>query len=177
LDPLALGAIAAVVIRDPVLVNVAARLIRPIAILSSAIVLTIAIAVQSTSFKAPVMNSIGYLGLAALYCSLVMHCVFGGAPSVLRTAMRSSVMRSLGKYSYGIYVLHYPILDGVLRVRSRLVASMPGNITEMLFWLSAIGVGFLSSYGAARLSWKILEKPFLDLKRYFDYDVLPVRGQ
>jgi len=177
LDPLALGAIAAVVIRDPALVNVAARLIRPIAILSSAVVLTIAIAVQSTSFKVPVMNSIGYLGLAALYCSLVMHCVLAGAPSVLRTAMRSSVMRSLGKYSYGIYVLHYPILDGVLRVRSRLVASMPGNITEMLFWLSAIAVGFLSSYGAARLSWKILEKPFLDLKRYFDYDVLPVRGQ
>jgi len=79
-----------------------------------------------------------------------------------------SPMRWLGKYSYGIYVFHLILffyLDKPLR--SFIAAHLtPDKGVEIL--LTGVLVFFLSLI-AAYLSYNLYEKPFLRLKRFFDY--------
>ena len=77
-------------------------------------------------------------------------------------------MRWLGKYSYGIYVFHLILffyLDKPLR--SFIAAHLtPDKGVEIL--LTGVLV-FILSLIAAYLSYNLYEKPFLRLKRFFDY--------
>jgi peptidoglycan/LPS O-acetylase OafA/YrhL len=84
-------------------------------------------------------------------------------------------LRSFGKYSYGIYVLHYPVV---------ILLQMGGErITTRFSWLHSSGgllllrivLGFGLSYAAALLSWNLLEKRVLQFKERFAY--LPRREQ
>jgi peptidoglycan/LPS O-acetylase OafA/YrhL len=75
-----------------------------------------------------------------------------------------NVLRFFGKYSYGLYVLHQPIIlvmahsglaanDLVPRLHGRLLAVLAVNV-----------VALACSVLAAILSWNFLEKQFLKLK-------------
>ncbi len=75
--------------------------------------------------------------------------------------LRIAWLRSFGKYSYGLYVLHY-LLHGALPVVVDRLGPLP-------FALISIPGGIALSYGAAWVSWKILEEPFLRLKGNFNY--------
>ena len=77
-------------------------------------------------------------------------------------ALRWSWLRSFGKYSYGLYVLHY-LLHGAFAP----LAQRFGPRTAVLL---SITLGISLSYAAARLSWAILEAPFLKLKRLVPYE-------
>jgi peptidoglycan/LPS O-acetylase OafA/YrhL len=77
-------------------------------------------------------------------------------------------MRWLGKYSYGIYVLHlivFSYLDEPLR-RFFNTHLAPNKGTDII--LTGLLL-FSISITAAYLSYNLYEKPFLRLKRYFDY--------
>jgi peptidoglycan/LPS O-acetylase OafA/YrhL len=81
-------------------------------------------------------------------------------------------MRWLGKYSYGIYVLHL-ILFAYLDQPFRHFCSSyftPNKGADILITGVLI---FLFSIVAAYLSYNLFEKRFLRLKRYFDYRVHP----
>lgn len=73
-----------------------------------------------------------------------------------------------GKYSYGIYVIHYLILPALFALMPPehfyAWAGMP-IIGQLMFYLYAIGV----SAGLALLSWYLVEVRFLRLKRHFTY--------
>ncbi len=79
-----------------------------------------------------------------------------------------SAMRWLGKYSYGIYVLHYPVLtlfqslDLPAHVRN-----LNGELEARLLTLSTSAV---VSIGLAALSFHFYENRFLRLKKYFRYN-------
>jgi peptidoglycan/LPS O-acetylase OafA/YrhL len=76
-------------------------------------------------------------------------------------------LRLLGKYSYGLYVLHLillgylepPMRDGLRRLHVPNLAAI---------FLVGIG-GFAISLCAAVLSYQLYERHFLRLKRFFDY--------
>ncbi|WP_263381942.1 acyltransferase family protein [Granulicella arctica] len=76
-------------------------------------------------------------------------------------------LRFFGKYSYGIYVLHMIVLGPmVIRLRAVLLQVTHSKL------LAVIGAGFLwltLAVSAAYLCFHLYEKPFLRLKRYFDY--------
>jgi peptidoglycan/LPS O-acetylase OafA/YrhL len=91
----------------------------------------------------------------------------------VQAAINQPVMRQLGKYSYGIYVLHYPILTFLYYL------DLPGRVG---FEGGALGPRLLTSATAATasillavLSFQFYESRFLRLKRYFQYEfpVLP----
>jgi peptidoglycan/LPS O-acetylase OafA/YrhL len=95
--------------------------------------------------------------------------------SVADRIFRWSWLRSLGKYSYGIYVLHIFVAHAVATVTDRMLG------TSLRIWLTprlhsrplAVLVEFCFNaavvFLAAFLSYHLYEVHFLRLKRYFGY--------
>ncbi len=111
------------------------------------------------------MGTFQYSAIAMTSTGLIALAL--GAPFVKR-CFSVGVLRSLGKYSYGIYVLHvilFYYLEEPSRnfIRSHVTSSrMIGILLTGLFCFAVTVVG-------AYLSYNVYEKRFLRLKRYFDY--------
>lgn len=101
-----------------------------------------------------------------LFLILVALAVRSQSGERLFQMFNAKSLRTIGKYSYGMYVFHFPLLifvhgDGFARHLSQRVGFLPAVI---LVTLSFSAVTFLLAYG----SWHVFEKHFLRLKRYFE---------
>ena len=113
----------------------------------------------------PAMLTAGFTLLCVVYGALLVWVL--AAPVGARRAriFETPWLRSLGKYSYAIYLLHLPAAIAVVQFLP------PGRypqhylLVQLAFWVLA----FALSYGLARLSWAVLEEPMLRLKRYVPY--------
>jgi peptidoglycan/LPS O-acetylase OafA/YrhL len=88
------------------------------------------------------------------------------------TLMRNGLLRSLGKYSYGIYVIHYVCLPSFERMfRPQAISSALGSplLGQVAYYALAFSASFLLALG----SWHLIEKRFLKLKRLFVYESSP----
>lgn len=82
--------------------------------------------------------------------------------------LRSRFLRFFGRYSYAIYIVHTAVLAGLNHYRP--FASLPAvggfALPAQTIWaLGYVGV----STGVAMLSWHLVEKHFLRLKKFFPY--------
>jgi peptidoglycan/LPS O-acetylase OafA/YrhL len=113
-----------------------------------------------------------------LYASKFTICgIFFGATLVVvlaarpwglvRRVMESDVLRALGKYSYGLYVIHELIRPSLSRwlLAGRLSEQRPGTAVVLVFMVLGILVSFVCAYA----SYELFEKRILNLKRYFVY--------
>ena len=99
--------------------------------------------------------------IAAVYASLILLTLVAGVPAVFSNLLSGRVLGSnIGKYSYGMYVLHPFILGGLHDLGLRY--SVPGLL-----------ISVLATYLCAWLSWILFEKHFLKMKRYFEYSKRP----
>ncbi len=82
-----------------------------------------------------------------------------------RRLLAHATLRFFGKYSYALYVLHYPLLPYYVAAfpMTRLSARC-GYLPAVLIFLLG---GIAGSVMLALLSWHLLEKHFLKLKRFF----------
>jgi peptidoglycan/LPS O-acetylase OafA/YrhL len=85
------------------------------------------------------------------------------APSRVRSLFSRGVLPDLGRYSYGIYLLHYPIH----RLLESRVQPWVNSADDR--WLLPRLAGYtclvlLLAYLSARVTWRVLEEPFLQLK-------------
>jgi peptidoglycan/LPS O-acetylase OafA/YrhL len=110
--------------------------------------------------------SLRYTLMALGSAALIAWCL--QPTSIPRRVFENRVLRFFGKYSYGLYVLHFvalPFLLKVFRGWIRLVTLNKG--------IQVAGAGvlsFLVAIAAAYLSYNLYEKRFLRLKRFFDYE-------
>ena len=85
-----------------------------------------------------------------------------------RRVLCSDWLRKWGKYSYGIYIVHLPLL-GALEWKTGLsqhgVALLGGSRLPGVLLLAAVGMSI--SYTLGWLSYHVYEKRFLELKRSF----------
>jgi peptidoglycan/LPS O-acetylase OafA/YrhL len=106
-----------------------------------------------------------YTVLAVASASLIAWSLRPG--SRCGRLFESGPMRFLGKYSYGIYVLHVLVLSAMnLPLRAALLGVTHSKL------VAVVGAGVTSlavSVGAAYLSYHFYERPFLRLKHHFDY--------
>jgi peptidoglycan/LPS O-acetylase OafA/YrhL len=116
------------------------------------------------------LAAVKYPLIALFHAAFLVLGITAGSETRLGRVLSSSMLRSLGKYSFGIYVYHPPLIGAI------------GYLFEKVGWnapLSGAGVGLVltlkiamilaASVGAAWLSWNLYEKRFLALKRYFEY--------
>jgi len=122
---------------------------------------------RSASVGNPSMATYGFTSFAIIYVCLVLYAyLYSESSTRAATLLRKPILRAFGKYSYAIYVFHYPlfIVYG-LAVRRASVGLPDGS--RFIFWVLALLVGMGLSYVAAVMSWHLVEKHFWGLKHRF----------
>lgn len=102
--------------------------------------------------------SVGYTANALFFGSLLVAAILLPSTSLLGRVTESSVLRFFGKYSYGLYVFHYPLIAILDRV-----GLTPERISVPGYMIVATAVSVM----IALASWYVWELPWQGLKRYF----------
>jgi peptidoglycan/LPS O-acetylase OafA/YrhL len=124
-------------------------------------------AVHGPGGELPFAETWGFSFLAVGFSNLiVLAAVSDGAATLMQRVLRNGVLTDFGKYSYGIYVYHVPILGACefLIYKSFLKAFVAN------FWFGVLyfAVLFPVSFFIAKVSYEYFERHFLALKRYFE---------
>jgi peptidoglycan/LPS O-acetylase OafA/YrhL len=119
----------------------------PLAVVGCA---TLALAVVNPS---PMHNAIGHdLVWGTSFATLIVAGFFGG---VVERALSARSVRYLGKVSYSLYAMHYPLALALLVVSERAGLSGLSVLAVMLV------VGLPLSIGSAAVSFRLVEAPSL----------------
>jgi len=119
-------------------------------------------------------ESIGFTFVAAMCAALLAACVLAASVADAQgrwyRALAAPALRPIAKYSYAIYVLHAPlhVLVGLPLMQRWFGTTTPG-VGLALAYMVVVSV---VSYGAGWLSYRLLEQPFLRLRR----PIAPVPG-
>jgi peptidoglycan/LPS O-acetylase OafA/YrhL len=169
-DALAVGALLAVACRHP---EARRRLTR-----AAPIVAGIALAVFLVLVWAPIRVSDGHDERLMLYtfsgsavaclCGVLLLTAINGRPATERLFSHAA-LRFLGRYSYALYVFHFPIILLIARhfISINDIPIVAGSQVFALLLFAAIAGG--TSVAVACLSWHLYEKQFLKLKDRFAY--------
>ncbi|MDQ2639167.1 MAG: acyltransferase [Pseudomonadota bacterium] len=114
----------------------------------------------------PLTITVGYLVIALVTgCMILISCdTYDGAalPALTRRVMSVSVLRSVGRYSYAMYVIHFPLL--LLTERPARSALASAGLDSPVIFLAAFT--FLT-YLLGVVSYHLFERHFLALKLRF----------
>jgi peptidoglycan/LPS O-acetylase OafA/YrhL len=119
-----------------------------------------------TGLWLPVLHQLRVTGYACFFGALVLSSL-DPRPTALAVLFRSRGLRFLGKYSYGLYVYH-GLLTWLLfeaHAEARLDALIPSHWAVIV--VKALASAAISTLVAV-LSYELIEKRFLELKRYFE---------
>jgi peptidoglycan/LPS O-acetylase OafA/YrhL len=130
-------------------------------------VATIFVLIQGNlSPRSPSFLLFGALAVACFSGALIVVSVAQPTGLIARLVGSSRLLAFLGRYSYGIYVLHAPLLSlawehGInTKIRHRIDGGVLGS---SVFVLLGISISTLLAVG----SFHLFERHFLELKRYF----------
>ncbi|HUQ18558.1 MAG TPA: hypothetical protein VM099_03000, partial [Gemmatimonadaceae bacterium] len=109
----------------------------------------------------------GTIAITVLGASAVVIGITAPGSAFARI-LPSGFLRFFGRYSYAIYIVHTAVLAALDHYRP--FASLPliggSRAPAQLIWaLAYVGI----STGLAVISWHLVEKHFLRLKRFFPY--------
>jgi peptidoglycan/LPS O-acetylase OafA/YrhL len=165
LDPLAVGALVALVSRSPTAwPRVVAWASVIAAITGPALLLTEAWLRADESLKTTVILALS----TPLWGSLLVLTLAAPAGGRWYRACSSTFLRQLGKYSYAMYLFHNLVQLRVLPrlgVTRSLLSPVGGSLLPLQLCILAIGLAV--TFGAAYISWHLFEKHFLRLKNLF----------
>lgn len=138
-------------------------------------------AISVLSFLIPIV--MGYVGggrrtlygLLVLYSasvflsgSVVWFLVTQSRNRMICRLLESPLLRSFGKYSYAMYVFNKPIIYGLAAILNPMFGRLPTGLALVSF-IIVCALCWL----AAWVSWRVIEKPFLALKRFFPSETSP----
>lgn len=168
MDALSLGAAAACLLRDPTLAPWLRQ--HHTRWLRGVLALTCVAFLLTHGFPriSPLGQTIGYFTLSVLFSAMIMSAVLGdsaGSSHRWHEVLKLSALASVGRYSYGMYIIHKPLHDTFSHpAMRRLGIQTAGSFT----WAGLhVAATMLISYVAALLSYHLLEVHFLKLKRHF----------
>ena len=168
-DSLAVGCLIALLVRNKNWLRIIETQFRLITFMAVSMLMFVLLfsAKARNSAEAPLMITMGYTSLAFVYGCLVFFAYRNTGSSMwLATRLRSGFLTIFGKYSYAIYVIHFPIAVYQREFFAR-IAERSSESTTLGLWVLSPLLGVLVSFGLAQLSWHLLEKHFLKLKKRF----------
>jgi len=154
MDGLAAGALIAALLRSPESTRRLKRFAAPGLAISFTLTACLIIFTSQLQMAERFVVRFSYTAFATTFGFLVLFArLYSGSPHFLAIFLRLAPLRSFGKYSYAIYIVH-PIFAAQLRDAAR-------------FWIPhgywpiiSIPVGLTISWCAGWCSWNFLEKRF-----------------
>jgi peptidoglycan/LPS O-acetylase OafA/YrhL len=166
MDPLALGAALAVVIRHPD----GARLIRKYSLPAGVCALVGVTSVIAWKRGLPEMDTltqiVAFPGNAIWGAAAIGASITAPLGSAFNAVLSGRLLRTFGFYSYGLYIVHSPVFWFVHRVRAfadSYVDWDAGLLLALLWFVLATGVALATAW----TMWHLLERPFLSQKYRF----------
>jgi peptidoglycan/LPS O-acetylase OafA/YrhL len=163
MDTLALGALLALGTRSPRGLTWLAGSGRWVGLSAGVILVATFLSADSWQFGAAVHQTVGYSASALMFAAVVGGATAGWAAPFFT----HPVLRFFGKYSYGIYVFHWPLMRVMGPVYAA-TASIPlvfGSV--LLRQMALLLIAGTMAVAVAMLSWHLYEKRWLALKRLF----------
>jgi peptidoglycan/LPS O-acetylase OafA/YrhL len=170
LDALVLGGWVALAARGPDGLASLRRYCMPVAGTALAVLCAIAAARRGLASQDPVVQSVGFTMFALLFAAMLVLAVTAAPTDRMHRWMSSRMLRSFGRLSYAMYLVHYPI--PYLLQRAGFPAQsmprvygwqLPGQLAYFALLTGA-------TFGIAYASWHLFEKHFLKLKDAFPYE-------
>ncbi len=167
IDALAIGALIAMLVRDPAARQRLAAFAWPAAAISFCGIAVLFFARDGLSPADPWVAVLGLSVIAVFFGSFLTGVILSPPSGRFNRLLSQPVMTWLGKYSYAIYLIHFPLVNLMLR-HTTFYNSFPevfGSVVPR-----AIAFGVIStalSLALALLSWRLIETPFLKLRSRF----------
>jgi peptidoglycan/LPS O-acetylase OafA/YrhL len=123
------------------------------------------------SWRDPFVQTIGLTVHGVFFGSLLVLAITLPKGHTWPRVLSSRFLRSMGKYSYALYLFHNPVTyairfvvrDTVIDPRNFPTVAGSQFVGQWLFYALATS----ATFAAAWLSWNLLEKRMLSLKRFF----------
>ena len=116
------------------------------------------------------MQQYGYSLIAITGGAMLVSAINRPADSLWPRMLSAGWLRAFGKYSYGMYLIHAPVMravrEYVFNPEEYEAAIAPWN-AQMLFY----GLATAPTFALAWLSWRLFEAPILRLKARFPFNV------
>jgi len=113
----------------------------------------------------PVWAIAGYTTFAAMFAILVYESV-KKENKVINAVFANSALRFLGKYSYGLYIFHWPVYLLTRPFTDKLTSGLFDEGSNMQLVISSM-IATLAGLSVSILSFHLFEKHFLRLKKKF----------
>jgi peptidoglycan/LPS O-acetylase OafA/YrhL len=166
-DSLAMGALLAIVLRQPDGIALARVWLPRLALAAIVVIAGVFLSTHPHTFGFwdRRVQLIGYSGVDALAMAAVGGVIVAPERSWLRRMGETGLLRWFGRYSYALYVIHFPLMHAV---KNGLLAAgvSPADLATVSGRLLYLLLTALLSSVAAWVSWYVLEQPFLRLKRF-----------
>jgi peptidoglycan/LPS O-acetylase OafA/YrhL len=162
-DPLACGALVALLTRTTVSVSLLSRFARLGILLGAA---SLAVTLIMNPGRHPAVSNwmltLGFSGLAWLFASALLLLLLSSQTASANRLCSSRTLVYLGNFSYGLYLVHVPVRNTLIHVVPQFAAT--GSLTSQL----AFGVAALVvSCVIALVLRVVIERPCLKLKAHF----------
>lgn len=117
------------------------------------------------------MRTFGYSWMALLYGTVLLYSLTQES-SLISRFLRIGFLRSLGRVAYGVYLLHGFVLLFLTTALSRnhpVHAYWPALDSWFQFGVTVFAL--VLTFGVCQVSWKLFEKPLVDIGHRYRYDV------
>lgn len=170
MDALSAGAILALAIRGPKGLKAIDRTSFMMLIVCVAVLAALYLRQRRLNLMDPLVGTLGFTVIAAGFAAFIAVALRASNNGFLSRPLTTTPMVMLGKYSYGLYVVHVPLIYLLknMGLQASLFPRLAGSSLPGVaaFTLSAIAL----SITVAAASYHFWETPFLRLKRYFPYE-------
>lgn len=167
MDALLLGAFLAILRRRPVGRWQLESWYRPLGAAALGIVLGLAVWRGGLNRVDPYVQVVGYFALSVGSVALIAATLMESPPRRFLQLLSTRTLRFIGKLSYAIYVFHHPMIGMIRYALHQPALAFTTRWTTTTLELTVLVVATVLSTALAWVSWTLLERPFLMLKRHF----------